>query len=46
MVIFLASVAPLDAHLTGNREVACSTPAQQHSFVEIDPEIFSFTPVC
>ena len=35
------SVAQLDAHPTGDQEVAGSTPAgRQHSFVEIDHEIF------
>ena len=36
-------VAKLDAHPTGDQEVADSTPAgsQQHSFMEIDHEIFS-----
>ena len=38
-----ASVAQLDACPTGDQEVAGSTPAEvwQHSFVEIDHEIFS-----
>ena len=39
-----ASVAQLDARPTGDQEVAGSTPARrgrQHSFVEIDHEIFS-----
>ena len=37
-----ASVAQLDAHLTGDQEVAGSTPpGRQHSFPEIDHEIFS-----
>ena len=37
-----ASVAQLDVHLTGDQEVAGSTPAgRQHSFVEIDQDIFS-----
>ena len=38
-----ASVAQLDARLTGDQEVAGSTPrrGRQHSFVEIGHEIFS-----
>ena len=38
-----ALVAQLDARLTGDQEVAGSTPQQgeQHSFVEIGHEIFS-----
>ena len=37
-----ASVAQLVVRPTGNQEVAGSTPGgQQHSFVEIDHEIFS-----
>ena len=37
-----ALMAQLIAHLTGNQEVAGLTPAWlQHSFVEIDHEIFS-----
>ena len=37
-----ASVAQLDACLTGDQEVAGSTPpSRQHSFMEIDHEIFS-----
>ena len=37
-----APVAQLDARPTGDQVVAGSTPAgQQHSFVEIDHEIFS-----
>ena len=38
-----ASVAQLDARPTGDQEVAGSTPrrGRQHSFVEIDHEIFS-----
>ena len=37
-----ASVAQLDARPTGDQEVAGSTPAgRQHSFVEIDHEIYS-----
>ena len=32
----------MDAHPTGDQEVADSTPAgRQHSFIEIDHEIFS-----
>ena len=35
-------MAQLDARPTGNQEVAGSTPpGRQHSFVEIDHEIFS-----
>ena len=35
-------MAQLDVHLTDDQEVAGSTPpGQQHSFVEIDHEIFS-----
>ena len=38
----LASVAQLDARPIGDQEVAGSTPpGRQHSFVEIDHEIFS-----
>ena len=39
----LASVAQMDARPTGDQEVAGSTPRRgsQHSFVEIDHEIFS-----
>ena len=33
------SVAQLDACSTGDQEIA--SPVQHHSFVEIDPEIFS-----
>ena len=37
-----ASVAQLDARLTGDQEIAGSTPpGLQHSFVEIAHEIFS-----
>ena len=37
-----ALVAHLDASSTGHQEVAGSTPpGRQHSFVEIDHEIFS-----
>ena len=38
-----ALVAQLDTHSTGDQEVASSTPCLgwQHSFVEIDDEIFS-----
>ena len=38
-----ALVAQLDAHPTGDQEVAGSTPARgrQHFFVEIDHELFS-----
>ena len=38
-----ASVAQLDERPTGDQEVAGSTPrrGRQHSFVEIDHEIFS-----
>ena len=37
-----ASVAQLDARPTGDQEVAGSTPlGRQHSFMEIDREIFS-----
>ena len=40
-----ASVVQLDARQTGDQEVAGSTPpprlGRQHSFVEIDHEIFS-----
>ena len=37
-----ASVDHLDAHPTGDQEVAGLTPARsQHSFIEIDHEIFS-----
>ena len=37
-----ASVAQLDARLTGDQEIADSNPARwQHSFMEIDREIFS-----
>ena len=37
-----ASVAQLDVHLTGDQDVAVSAqPGRQHSFVEIDHEIFS-----
>ena len=38
-----ASVDPLDAHLTGDQDIAGLTPAGPHSFVEIDHEIFSTT---
>ena len=35
-------MAQLDARLTGEQEVAGSTPpGQQHSFMEVDNEIFS-----
>ena len=37
----MASVAHLDAHPTGDQEVAGSTPGRQHSFVEIGHELFS-----
>ena len=38
----LASVAQLDARPTGDQDVAGSTPpGWQHSYVEIDHEIFS-----
>ena len=42
-IAMLASVVQLDAHLTGDQEVAGIQPPldQQHSFVEIDPAIFS-----
>ena len=42
-VIEPASVAQLDARPTGDQEVADSTPrrGRQHSFLEIDHEIFS-----
>ena len=41
-LIWPASMAQLDARPTGDQEVAGSTPAErQHSFVEIDHEIFS-----
>ena len=37
-----ASVAQLDVHSTGDQEVAGQPlPGQQHSFFEIDHEIFS-----
>ena len=37
-----ALVAQLDAHPTGDQEVAGSTPpGRQHSFMEINHEIFS-----
>ena len=37
-----ASMAQLDVRLTGDQEIADSTPpGRQHSFVEIDREIFS-----
>ena len=37
-----ASVAQLDARMTGDKKVVCSTPpGWQHSFMEIDNEIFS-----
>ena len=34
-------MAQLDLHPTGDQKVAGSTPARQHSFMEIDNEIFS-----
>ena len=38
----LATVAQLDEHQTGDQEIlGQSPPSQQHSFVEIDHEIFS-----
>ena len=38
----LAWVAQLDVHLTGDQGIAGSLPpGRQHSFVEIDNEIFS-----
>ena len=39
----VASVAQLDAHLTGDQEVPGLIPAgsRQHSFMEIDHEMFS-----
>ena len=40
-------MAWLDAHPTGDQEVAGSTPSGlQHSFVEIDHEIFSTVILC
>ena len=43
VIVRPASVAQLDAHLTGDLEVAGfdSRRGRQHSFVEIDHEIFS-----
>ena len=38
-----ALVAQSDGRLTGNQEVAGSSRIQQHSFVEIDHEIFSWS---
>ena len=46
-VFLAASVAQLDVHPTGDQEVAGSTlPGWQHSYMEIDHEIFipSFSP--
>ena len=42
VVLGLAPVAQLDVHLTGDQEIAGSNPppGQEHSFVEIDHEIF------
>ena len=42
MQAYPASVAQLDARPTGDQEVAGSTPpGRQHSFLEIDHEMFS-----
>ena len=42
MPTYIFSVAQLDARPTGDQEFAGSTqPSRQHSFVEIDHEIFS-----